>query len=51
MNIKDLLKVGPENKSDTRFKLLVLFGLGFMAIFYGGLYLISKGIFDKDDFR
>ena len=27
MNIKDLLKVGPENKSDTRFKLLVLFGL------------------------
>ena len=28
MNIKDLLKVGPENKSDTRFKLLVLFGLG-----------------------
>ena len=28
MNIKDLLKVGPENKSDTRFRLLVLFGLG-----------------------
>ena len=28
MNLKDLLKVGPENKSDTRFKLLVLFGLG-----------------------
>ena len=30
---------------------LVLFGLGFMIVFYGGIYLIGKGMFDKDDFR
>ena len=30
---------------------IVLFGLGFMLVFYGGLYLIAKGILKKDDFR
>ena len=27
---------------------LLLFGLGFMIIFYGGIYLISKGILKED---
>ena len=30
---------------------LLLFGLGFIVIFYGGIYLISKGILEEDDFR
>tara|TARA_Y100000310_G_C20143283_1_gene561266 strand:- start:285 stop:386 length:102 start_codon:yes stop_codon:yes gene_type:complete len=30
---------------------LVLFGVGFMVVFYGGLYLIAKGILNKDDFK
>ena len=30
---------------------LILFGIGFMLFFYGGLYLITKGILEEDDFR
>ena len=30
---------------------LVLFGLGFMVVFYGGIYLIGKGFLNKDDFK
>ncbi len=30
---------------------IVLFGLGFMLVFYGGIYLIGKGILKKDDFK
>jgi len=30
---------------------ILLFGLGFLVVFFGGIYLIAKGILKQDDFR